>query len=313
MLVRQLARALEVAHRHGIIHRDLKPANVLLNAADEPVITDFGLARRLTQTGERLTASGAILGTPAYMSPEQVEGRIEEIGPPADIYSLGVILYELLTGTIPFRGSMASVLAQIISTAPERPSRLRSDLDPPLEEIVMKALAKNAKDRYASMGEFAAALDAYREGVDRTASPSNRIAPFHSVRTAPAATAAPVATLCQPPTSASTAGARPRRRRALIGLGLLAGIGLLIGVLIIRIKDKDGTEKVIEVPAGSTMTMTDDEGKTLAGVSPEAKPAAGAAKPIETGNLQTVPGDMKTGGQGVKPAAGGGGSLRVRN
>ena len=106
MLIHRLASALAEAHRHSVIHRDLKPANIMIDRKREPVVMDFGLARK-TDTETRVTQSGMIVGTPAYMSPEQVTGDQEEVGPAADIYALGVILYELLTGDIPFRGSIA--------------------------------------------------------------------------------------------------------------------------------------------------------------------------------------------------------------
>ena len=103
--VRQIARAVEYAHRHGILHRDLKPSNIMLDADDEPHITDFGLAKRLDNQDSGQTRTGAILGTPSYMAPEQAQGKIRELGPACDIYSLGAMLYELLTGrsSPPFR------------------------------------------------------------------------------------------------------------------------------------------------------------------------------------------------------------------
>jgi len=114
VLVRKLALALQEAHDHGIVHRDLKPANIMVDKQSEPIIMDFGLAQhRRREDNIRLTQTGNIIGTLAFMSPEQVEGEPEKIGPPTDQFSLGVILYELLTAQLPFRGSVMAVMAQI--------------------------------------------------------------------------------------------------------------------------------------------------------------------------------------------------------
>src|SRR5262249_21121146 len=114
-IVRKVALALEEAHAQGVVHRDLKPANVMMNRRGEPVVMDFGLACLLNQQGTRLTRTGAVLGTPAYMAPEQVLGDLKSVGPRSDVYSLGVILYELLTAHRPFEGHAALVLAQIVT------------------------------------------------------------------------------------------------------------------------------------------------------------------------------------------------------
>jgi predicted Ser/Thr protein kinase len=162
-LVRKLAQAMQEAHQHGIIHRDLKPANVMVNTKYEPIIMDFGLAHR-AQEDVRLTKAGSLLGTPAYMSPEQVNGDIKAMGPGCDIYSLGVIVYELLTGRLPFRGPMTAVLGQILTKEPPSPRSVRPDLDPALEAVCQRAMAKKPADRYGSMREMAAALTSYMKG-----------------------------------------------------------------------------------------------------------------------------------------------------
>ena len=126
----KLAKALDAAHKSGVIHRDLKPANIMIDAHEEPILMDFGLARRTNSEDSRLTQSGLVMGSPAYMSPEQVEGDIEKVGPACDIYALGIIFYELLTGEVPFRGSIASVLGQIVTVSAKRPSAVVRKIDP---------------------------------------------------------------------------------------------------------------------------------------------------------------------------------------
>ena len=168
VVVRKLAKAMAEAHAHGVIHRDLKPANVTINRRGEPVILDFGIAWRSQAKEMRLTEDGAILGTPAYMAPEQLEGEPEAITPRCDIYSLGVILYELLTGRLPFPGPGLAIVAQILTKPPDPPTKYRPDLDPVLGAICLKALAKDPALRYGSMMEFAEVLGQYLRGMGRT-------------------------------------------------------------------------------------------------------------------------------------------------
>jgi hypothetical protein len=173
-LVRQIALALEEAHTHGVIHRDLKPSNIMINRRGEAVVMDFGLARRAGAADVRLTRTGAVMGTPAYMAPEQVEGDVDRVGPGSDVYALGVILYELLTGRLPFQGNLGRVMSQILTEEPVPPSQLRPGLDPRLEAVCRKAMAKRVEDRYASMAALAEALDGYLRAApppadDRTA------------------------------------------------------------------------------------------------------------------------------------------------
>ncbi len=156
LLVRKLALALQEAHDHGVVHRDLKPANIMVDKNSEPIIMDFGLAQQARREGDiRLTQTGNIIGTPAYMSPEQVEGKPDKIGPATDQYSLGVILYELLTGELPFRGSIVAVMGQVLTQEPTSPSQLRPDLDPRIEAVCLKMLAKNTPDRFPSLSAVA--------------------------------------------------------------------------------------------------------------------------------------------------------------
>ena len=157
-LVRRIAAALAVAHAAGVIHRDLKPANILFDAHDEPVVTDFGLARRLAGAEARLTGLGAVIGTPAYIPPEQIGGDLDAGGPASDVYGLGVILYELLTGRVPYTGSPGEVLQRVSEGNPPSPAHFRPDLNPGLCAACLKALARDPADRFPTMSEFAAAL-----------------------------------------------------------------------------------------------------------------------------------------------------------
>ena len=176
-IVRKLAMAADLAHGRGLIHRDIKPSNVMMTDEGDPILTDFGLARWLERTDVKLTHSGVLAGTPAYMAPELLGGEPEGVGPNCDIYSLGVVLYELLTGTVPFRGPMLSVLSQLAKDEPERPSIRRPDIDAELEAICLKAMAKRPTDRYTTGAELADALQGY---LDRVAGHKSRPATHDS-------------------------------------------------------------------------------------------------------------------------------------
>jgi predicted Ser/Thr protein kinase len=170
-LVEVLARAVHAAHERGIVHRDLKPGNVLLAADGTPKVTDFGLAKYLDETGA-LTKSGDVLGTPSYMAPEQAEGRLGEIGPRTDVYALGAILYEALTGEPPFRGATPwDTVQQVRSHDPVRPSQLRRDIPRDLEAICLKCLRKRPADRYPSALVLAEDLERFRSGRPTLARP----------------------------------------------------------------------------------------------------------------------------------------------
>jgi WD40 repeat protein len=163
-IAREVAQGLAAAHRRGLIHRDIKPANVWLEApAGRVKILDFGLARPELDA-EALTAEGEPLGTPAYMPPEQVSRRRGTIGAWSDVYGLGVVLYQMLTGHTPFRGDVHAILGQILADAPTPPTALCPDLDPALAAIVLTALAKDPAQRYQSADEFIEALDRWTGG-----------------------------------------------------------------------------------------------------------------------------------------------------
>lgn len=163
-VVEQLARAMQVAHEARVIHRDLKPANILKTSDGEYKITDFGLAKKL-DVAEDLTQTGAVMGTPSYMSPEQASGQVEILGAPCDIYSLGVILYECITGRTPFRGAnVMDLIIQVVSEDPMPPSKLEPKTPRDLETICLKCLHKNIDRRYASAGELADDLARFIRG-----------------------------------------------------------------------------------------------------------------------------------------------------
>jgi len=158
-----IARAVEHAHRQGILHRDLKPGNILLDAEDQPHVADFGLAKKLDDSGQ--TRTGAVMGTPSYMPPEQAAGRVNELGPTADVYSLGAVLYELLTGRPPFRSETAmDTLFHVLERDAAPPRLLNPKVDRDLETICLKCLEKHPEERYPTAEALAQDLQRYIDG-----------------------------------------------------------------------------------------------------------------------------------------------------
>jgi len=157
-IVRDVARALDFAHSRGIVHRDVKPGNILLDTNGRPRLADFGMSKRM-DADITMTIEGQILGTPAYMSPEQAAGEPDQVGPLSDVYSLGVVLYTLLTGELPFRGKARMVIDQVVHDLPRNPRSLNDAVPIDLETISQKAMEKEPRLRYQSAGEFADDLD----------------------------------------------------------------------------------------------------------------------------------------------------------
>jgi tetratricopeptide (TPR) repeat protein/tRNA A-37 threonylcarbamoyl transferase component Bud32 len=168
--VETVARAMHAAHQRGIVHRDLKPLNILLTAEGQPKIADFGLAKKLEAPGQ--TQSGAVLGTPSYMAPEQAAGKTKDIGAAADVYALGATLYEMLTGRPPFRAeNPLETLIQVISDEPVGPRRLNRKVPRDLETICLKCLNKKPSRRYTTALALADDLALYQAGQPILARP----------------------------------------------------------------------------------------------------------------------------------------------
>ncbi len=168
-----MADALQYAHDHGVIHRDVKPSNIMIGEDGRPAVMDFGLAKR--EAGEiTMTVEGQVLGTPAYMAPEQARGEGHEVDGRADVYSLGVVLYELLTGELPFRGTQRMLLLQVLTDEPRSPRRLNDKIPRDLETICLKAMAKEPGRRYPTARELADDLRRWLKGEAIRARPVGR-------------------------------------------------------------------------------------------------------------------------------------------
>ena len=201
-LVETLARTVQAAHDKGVVHRDLKPANVLLAADGAPKVTDFGLAKRMDAAGR--TQSGAVLGTPSYMAPEQAGGKSKDIGPATDVYALGAILYECLTGRPPFKGPTAlDTLTQVLLADAVPPRQMQPKTPRDLERICLKCLEKQPARRYATAAELADDLGRWQRGEPVRA---------------------------QPPSPGYVLGKRARRHRT--PLAVAAGMFLLLAAVV---------------------------------------------------------------------------------
>jgi serine/threonine protein kinase len=230
ILVRQVLDALDAVHARGIIHRDLKPSNIMIDAAGRAVLTDFGLARP-ENDAEHLTSDGVVVGTPAFMAPEQAAGESASVGPWTDVYSLAVVLYQMLTGRLPFEGPALTVLAKILHEEPPPASSKRPGLDLALEAILRKAMAKRPPDRYPNARQFGEALldwsnTKIQGGSTGTAVPTG---PLTAAAAGPALPKSSSLTAVHKPASAPAPPTRKSRSRwTLIGC-LVAGFVPVIG------------------------------------------------------------------------------------
>jgi hypothetical protein len=263
-LVRQVALALAAVHDRGVIHRDLKPANIMLGTDGRPCVVDFGLARR--EQDVTITGAGTVMGTPAYMSPEQVAG--EPVTPATDIYSLGVILYQLLTGRLPFGGeNLAQLTYQIVHGKLSSPSQHRPDLDPDLESVCLGAMARSPEARYPTMAAFAEALDDYLRGTPGRTTGKRRFA-RRSQKRRPSRLAAALS-----------------GRWWLVFFGLLLVVSLPTSLYLLQGSGaKQPHEQAVAVAPGSKfdarheMALVDRPGATAKGAPPEAALGANLAR-----------------------------------
>jgi serine/threonine protein kinase len=171
-IMAKVARAVDYAHRHAVLHRDLKPSNIIIDKECEPHLTDFGVAKVIGDVGNSLTGSGAIIGTPSYMAPEQAAGESKRVTTGADIYSLGAVLYEMLTGQPPFRAhTPVETLKQVVESEPAHPSSIRTGIDRDLATISLKCLEKEPQRRYATAAALAEDLERWLRNEPITARP----------------------------------------------------------------------------------------------------------------------------------------------
>jgi serine/threonine protein kinase len=286
-LLLAVADAVEFAHQKGILHRDLKPENVLIDQQGRPRVTDFGLAKRVAGD-PHLTTCGQILGTPCYLPPEQAKGDPEQVGPEADVYGLGGILYFLLTGRPPFQGQTSTeVLFQVMVEPPAPPRQHNPKVPEGLEAICLKCLEKEPADRYPSAAALAAALAGWAAQT-KTVPPLNtlKVTPHDDVVAVERTPGWKSREIQRPPAKpAAQSGRRPRRVWvALAAGGLLVAVAAGVGIwLASRTWKTSPINPDADSGAGGTST-----GGGSAVVTPQTKSAAGAP-PVTRPSVPVTP------------------------
>ena len=280
-LLRQIAPALDYAHRQGVIHRDIKPANILISAEGYPLLADFGIVK-LVEGDAGLTATGGLIGTPAYMAPEQVQGL--SVGPSADIYSLGVVVFEMLSGRQPYTAETPmQVLVKHMAEPVPPLSAAVAGLPPALDAVLARALAKSVELRYPTAAAFAAEYEQVARQAGGTVGvplPAGAGAAFTlKLPDTPPSTPAPPPTSppTQPPTIV-TAGGQPAL--LLGGLGVIVVLVLVIAVLVLATLNRDNPATVVSAP-----TPTSALSPTRPGTEIPTLPAVVAASPRPVGRL----------------------------
>jgi serine/threonine-protein kinase len=297
IVVRKVALALQEAHERGLVHRDLKPGNVMIDRRGEPVVMDFGLARPVERDADmRLTQDGQAAGTVAYMPPEQFAGDESLLGPATDVYALGVTMFELLTGRLPYagRGTITSVVSEVMTKPVPSPRDVRPDVPPELAAVCIRAMAKRPEERFASMKAMADELTRYlKSSGPQAASAGGPMAPA----TAAAATASRGSGVGRA-TAPKAAGGRSRVKVVATAIGLVAAGGLIVGVVAWATSRPPAGGTPEEQGQGAAATNDEDPVDPGDGTSPVAEPGVGTgfvpsdvpfAQPVQVG---PVPSDV---------------------